>query len=348
MRRREILSGLLGIGLGGTVAACSPRSADPSVQSVSTFDSTVPFDLAQPGVPMLNGIELHDSTIMQSFAFDGPRRLMFTAQVLESGHQFAGERRALSEEERGAQGDLCVSCLDLDGRLRSQMYLLGFGHGLQIGIEFGFSASFLWIEADARQRGRYGWGTALTRLRFVDGGVINSADVRQTMLRPPRGHTELSIAVDPSSSFAAVRYLQDDGYRYSLHALDELRAGKFTPLAVVAEPLLESYCQGFALLGDFLYIYEGSHYGSGSSVKNVGNARLQCIDWRTGVPVQRTPVMDGLDLPYREPEGIAILQTNPLRPADAQLCYGFAVVSDDVRNISMYAKPLVPTTTRVG
>ena len=82
--------------------------------------------------------------------------------------------------------------------------------------------------------------------------------------------------------------------------------------------------QGYTSYGGFLYLLEGSSYGSGGSQPPTGNTYLTCVDWASGAVVDRQLVTDDAGLPFREPEGMAIQLPDPSRPDRARLCFGFA------------------------
>lgn len=82
--------------------------------------------------------------------------------------------------------------------------------------------------------------------------------------------------------------------------------------------------------GDALYTLDGNSYSEDNPVP--GNTYLGRIHWRTGELVERVHNVTGVELDFREPEGLAIEYP---RHAPPRLYLGFAsgVVGDRRSNI---------------
>ena len=335
------LGGALGLGAiwaGGTALA-APAAAGPTADEACGLPPATRFDLASPGTELFTGRPLHDVTVLQSLAFDNRNRHLYTVQLMGGGRQLPGESAPVSGATRARNGDLCLTRLDLAGNELGHMYLTGFGHGVQIGAEPVGSSAFLWTEVDSvTDDGVSGWGSRLARFRFTDGAVFSPAspEVRRMRLVPESDRT--TCGIDPATERLVMRYRVDGQFRYGLYDLAQVRRNQFTPLADVAQPELSYSFQGYTSYGGFLYLLEGSSYGSGGSQPPTGNTYLTCVDWASGAVVDRQLVTDDAGLPFREPEGMAIQLPDPSRPDRARLCFGFASGVTGARTATVYYK----------
>lgn len=248
---------------------------------------------------------------MQGFTFDDVNRRLFVAQLADATD---GD-------------DLTISQLDLDGRLVGSMRLEDAGHGVSIGVEPVGDASYLWTETAASD----GYGTALQRFRFVDGG--EPQDVRRFL----EGERGISCGTDPTSGRLTVRR----GGRYDVHRIADAARGDFSrPVAGGISPEVDGVFQGYATYGGHLYLLTGEGHADPDDL----DSRISSFDLATGEAVQRDVLQDvGRSLPFREPEGMAVTRGPDGR---VRLCFGFA--SRDsyrgrLRFANIYAKDrLVP------
>jgi receptor-binding protein len=297
------------------------------------------FDLGAPATALFTGVPLHDATVLQSFAFDDLNRRVYAVQLMAGGQALPGEPAPVSGAQRAADGDLCLTQLGPDGAELGHMYLLGFGHGVQLGVQPVGRTAYLWTEvASDNYGGANGWGQRLARFAFTDGAVLTagSPQVRQYTLIPGTDHT--TVAVDAAHRRLTMRYARDGAFRYAVFPLDAVGRSGVPPVADIAQPALPATFQGFTSYGRWLYLLTGDAYGANGSTAPTGDTRISRVDLGAGAVAEEVPVTAAPDLVYREPEGMAVRLAGPGRP---QLCFGFAsgVVGD--RRASVFALPAV-------
>ncbi|QYX78022.1 Tat pathway signal sequence domain protein [Streptomyces akebiae] len=364
LNRRQLLR-LTGAGVGvAAVPAVAIASSQLTNRASGTDreESTSPgavtttkrFDLNDGSDVLLREVGLTGTRILQSFAFDNTRGHLFTVQLIDGGLRLPGETRTYTGAERDANGDLCLTRLDLAGRILGVMYLRGFGHGVQIGVESTNSGSFLWTETKAIQVTNAdgtvdGWGSRLARFKFANGTILTPDSPALTQYSLESGVDRTTVALDPVHSRLTVRCRVSGAFRYRLYDLAAFKSGGRTTLADVAQPadLQPGYTdvfQGFATFGSYLYLLAGSQYGANGSVSPDGNTFITTVDWNTGTVVQQELTRAGYSLPYREPEGMAIQVPDPANPQAARLCSGFGSVTsatDSRKKASIYYKDLL-------
>lgn len=324
MHRRDLLRIAGGVAGGAALGVLS--GAGSAAASAPGDDPDLRFDLAAPGRVLLDRVALHDVTVLQSLAFDNVHGRIYTAQLISGGRQLPGEDAPVSGAQRALRGDLCVTELDLTGTVTGHMYLLGFGHGVNFAAEPVGGGVFLWTETDAVAEGGNGWGRRLARFRFVDGAIVTPDSPEVRRLTPWSNVDRTTCGIDPVYGRMVLRYrvgANPDGsggqFRFALFDLSDVRRNTFLPLADVAQPVLGTF-QGFTSSGRYLYLLDGNSYSTAPD----GNTHLTCVDWLTGEVVARQYVTDYAELPFREPEGLAIQVPDPSRPLEARLCWGFA------------------------
>ncbi|MEU3981249.1 Tat pathway signal sequence domain protein [Streptomyces sp. NPDC026672] len=309
------------------------------------------FDLTAPSTALLREVQLSGTRVLQSFAFDNTRGHLFTVQLVDGGLRLPGESQVSSGADREANGDLCVTRLDNSGQILGTMYLRGFGHGVQIGVESTASGSFLWTETHnvrtQNSDGTFsGWGDRIARFKFANGTVLTADSPAVTQYALESGVDRTTVAVDPVNARLAVRCRVNGAFRFRLYDLAAFTSGGRTALADVAQPadLQPAYpdtFQGFATYGGYLYLLAGTYYGSDGSVSPDGNTFITCVDWNTGAVVDQQLTKAGYTLPYREPEGMAIQVPDPANPQAVRLCSGFASTTSDTdsrKKASVYYK----------
>ncbi|GAA2306026.1 hypothetical protein GCM10010149_64830 [Nonomuraea roseoviolacea subsp. roseoviolacea] len=310
MTRRGLLVG----GAGAAVTALlSGRAAE------ATAGTAGRFDLAAPATGLIWKKALHDETVLQSFAFDNAHGHIYTVQVKNG----AGS---------SAAGHLCLTKLSLGGAVLGHMYLMGFGHGVQIGVEPSGGSAYLWTETDAVADGANAWGNRLARFAFASGRTITPTSRGVTRYAPVTGATSTTCAIDPTTGRLVMRYRKNGGFRYAVFPLQAVRSGSRTPVRDIAQPAGLGTFQGYAAHGDYLYLLDGDAYGPANPAP--GNTYLTCVDLRTGRTVQRALTQAGKSLDYREPEGMAI-QIASGRP---RLCLGLASGAAGARKASIFSK----------
>ncbi|GAA4231482.1 hypothetical protein FHR32_003485 [Streptosporangium album] len=261
---------------------------------------------------------LHDQTVLQSFAFDNVHGHMYTVQVKNG----AGSPAA---------GDLCVTKLSLTGTILGHMYLMGFGHGVQIGVEPSGSSAYLWTETDGVSDGVNAWGRKLARFPFVNGQTLTTSSSSLRKYAPIAGATSTTCAIDPSTNRLVMRHRRAGAARYAVYDLSTIKAGGSTPLFDIAEPPGLGVFQGYTALGQHLYMFDGTAY---SASNPTGDTHLTSVDLTTGKVVQRSFTAAWKSLNYREPEGMAI----QLAGGNPRLCFGFASGGAGARRTSIIYK----------
>ncbi|MFV0136105.1 Tat pathway signal sequence domain protein [Streptomyces sp. HMX87] len=337
------------------IAGAARSSARPADTSTAATAGAVPatkrFDLSAPSERLLREIRLNETRVLQSLAFDNARGHVFFVQLVDGGRRLPGESRTYTGAERSANGDLCVTRTDLSGNILGAMYLRGFGHGVQIGVESTGSGSFLWTETAAVQSRSSdgtvtGWGSRLARFEFADGTVLTPESPALTQFALEQGVDRTTVALDPVHRRLAVRCRVGGAFRYRLYDLAAFKAGGRAALADVPQPAdlqpgHPDTFQGFAAFGTYLYLLAGTQYGKDGSVSPYGNTFITCVDWNTGTVVEQKLTRAGYSLPYREPEGMAIQVPDPADPLAVRLCSGFASVTSDTdsrKRASVYYK----------
>lgn len=316
--RRGIL-GAAGVLTGGLIAGRASSAA--AGQTTRGLNPGRDFRLTGGGRALFTDVPLHDETIMQSFAFDNINRRVYTVQLMAGGNQLPDEDAPVSGGDRAGRGDLCITQLDLDGNERGHMYLPGFGHGVQIGVETIGRRARLWCGTASDTTG---YATRVGAFDFRDGAILRYGSPLITCFDPIRDaegtiiHTD--IATDVVHHRLLVRYIvQDVGARYAWFR-GARPAGR--PAADVVSPPLGTF-QGYAPWRDRGYLLSGDH--SATAEPSPGNTTVTTIDLRTGEVLDAVPIAALPELSYREPEGMSILLTEPRHPDSAQLCLGFAI-----------------------
>ncbi|WP_248958819.1 phage baseplate protein [Sphaerisporangium perillae] len=277
------------------------------------------FNLAATPEALILRTALYDETVLQSFAFDNTNGHLYTIQVKNG----AGSPVA---------GDLCVTKLSLTGTILGHMYLMGFGHGVQIGVEPSGSSAYLWTETDGASDGTNAWGRKLARFKFVNGQTLTTSSSALTKYAPVAGATSTTCAIDPSTNRLVMRYRLGGAVRYNVYALSAVKAGNATALFEVVQPSGLGTFQGYTAYGQYLYMLDGTAYSA--SNPNPGNTYLTSVDLGTGEVVQRSFTAAWKSLDYREPEGMAL----QFAAGQPRLCFGFASGAAGVRKANIIYK----------
>lgn len=229
------------------------------------------------------------STTVQSFAVDSAGGRVYALQgagasqvaYLRSGTQVAATA-TIGAPDHSASGDLCLTEHDLNGGITGFMYLLGFGHGVSLGVEpaTGGKPAYIWTEANA---GTSGYGQEVVRFAFETGTVLwTSHPAVQRFSAMPDGATAVTPSVDSAYDVLLLRYAKSDGDHYfqgyslsaAVAALGSTGKALPTPLldadGVVQPPLPKvdstgaaivpytpATFQGFASHGQYVYLLDG-------------------------------------------------------------------------------------------
>jgi hypothetical protein len=291
--RRGLLK--LGAGVAATTALAPARAASAAEGR---------FELTAPSTSLIWRKALYDETVMQSFAIDNAHGHIYTIQVKNG----AGS---------DAAGHLCVTKLNLSGTILGHMYLMGFGHGVQIGVEPSGSSAYLWTETDGVSSDGSSRGTRLCRFRFVNGQTLTTSSSALTKYSPVAGATNTTCTIDPSTGRLVMRYWDGGSFRFAVFSLASVKAGSPQMLHDIAQPGGLGTFQGYAAYGNFVYILTGNSYDISPPP---GNTYLTCLDLRTGDQVQRARSVAGKSLNFREPEGMGI----QIVSGAPRLCLGLA------------------------
>jgi hypothetical protein len=302
------------------------------------------FDLTASSTQLIREKALKNNTVLQSIAFDNVNQHVYTMQVIQGGLQLPGESAAVAGATRALNGDLCVTKLDLAGNILSYMYLKGFGHGVSFGVESGLgqqgdSVAYLWTEVDSVAEGSTGWGTQLARFPFVDGAVITPNTTWLEKRQLVSGADRTTVNIDMTHGLLTMRYRHNGQFQYGVYSLDQVKQNSYVQLAHVFQPTNLQYdFQGYTSWGSYLYLLEGSAYGTTGSIAPDGNTYITSVDLNTGNVTDRQLTKAGNSLDYREPEGMAIQVPNLSNPLDARLSFGFASGATGARVGSIYFK----------
>lgn len=328
-----------GVALGGAIGrhGYAVPAAEGDFGSTASLALSQRIDLTDDSTELIREKALQNVTVLQSFAIDNVNKRIYTVQVIQGGLQLPGETAPVSGDVRASRGDLCVTQLDLAGNRLGYMYLKGFGHGVQIGVEPSGTAAYLWTETDSVNAR----GTAIARFKFSNGQVLTNTSSALEKHVPVPGSTNNTCTIDPTTNRLIVRYFVSGHPMYRVYELSDVRARNYTPLVEVPEPYIvgnEQPFQGYAAIGRFLYLLEGSNYGSPGSVYPDGNTHITCVDLNTGALVDRQLTRAGKTLSYREPEGMGVHLPTLSDPSTARLCFGFASGASGARRASIFYK----------
>ncbi|HEY9331268.1 MAG TPA: hypothetical protein VIS09_24015 [Streptomyces sp.] len=264
------------------------------------------IDLAGPWGRILSGTPLDHETHTragQAMAVDPVTHDLFVVQI----------RDALE------YGNLCVYRMNrATGRPIDYMHLNGFGHGYQIGAQHIGGRTYLWTEAGPLYKE---FGTRVARVPYLPGQTVTmTSSVVSAPFRPTADARFTAPNVDPVYQRLTVRYQTAQGYFFSQYPIDPVTGDvTWTATRTVAHPsqaevpTLWDTFQGFASLGEYLYLYTGS--------PDKNNAHLTALSWSDGSVVagpQHITAVPGLD--RREPEGLCI---EPMGD-ESRLLFGFS------------------------
>ncbi|GGD73094.1 phage baseplate protein [Paenibacillus nasutitermitis] len=279
------------------------------------------FDLSDTDKTVITGKVLADPTLQQGFAFDNTNNHIYMVQITNAGQKLGTETRTYGSAERSIKGDLTVTKLSADGTILGKMYLIGFGHGVSIGVEPVDTTAYLWTEVDAvadKSEPNNGFGTKIARFPFVDNQVLVNTDPSITKYTPVAGADRTTLNIDMANGLLIMRYrLNGTLFHYSAFNLAEVKDGTYKPLATVDQPKGLGVFQGFASYGSYLYLLDGTAYNLNTNP--TGNTYITTVDLNTGLQVDRAMMNTEKSMLFREPEGMAI----QIVGTTARLCFGF-------------------------
>ncbi|MFF2025267.1 hypothetical protein ACFVW2_26105 [Streptomyces sp. NPDC058171] len=354
-----------GSGVLSTSAFAAPGAAPTGATSLPVSKS---FDLNHPSEPVFMHRPAWCETIMQSSGYDHLNQHWYVIQVMynpDDGVPYATRKK---------EGDLAITKLSADGATKlGRMYLRGFGHGAQIGVEptAAGSAPYIWVEYESHpDANETGYGAKVCRIKYLGAptgqpprsfhwtSAADKADMDFKDRTPLPGQlpgpgstvTAPRPFVDIHHRRVMVRFGRNGATQCGVWDLDDAIAAPLgTPLhhvAALPRPTPAYASQGFSFYGSYMYMYEGGKYAAGGPaiVDDLGTTHITKVNLNTGVWERKlTRALKSLTI--REPEGMAIkLVPDAAGPGGyrAQLCFGFGSgVSNDHRVNLAYKDLLV-------
>lgn len=307
---------------------------DKQVNQKAVFKSD--FDLSIAASELWREKGLYDNTVIQSIAFDNENQKNYSLQLISGDKTLPGEKDVVSAAKRADNGDLCVTQMDLQGNIVGHMYLKSFGHGVQFGVEADGKDSYLWTEVDAVSDGSNGWGRRLCRFKFANEAVLTPDSDSLTKYELIANVDRTTCNIDVLNGYLTMRYRKNGNFRYGVFKLADIKAGKYKAIYDVEQPANLGTFQGYASLGEYLYLLDGNSYNGTISVPPKGNTYITAVDLKSGKQMSRQLTTAGSELSFREPEGMAIQITNMKKPSEARLCFSFASGNSGSRKASIY------------
>ncbi|GGT80668.1 hypothetical protein [Streptomyces lateritius] len=290
------------------------------------------IDLSGVTGRLIQTVDLVKNPAPQAFATDTVNGHVFVLQVESSA--------------TSSVGNMYLNRIDRQTGVRTgHMHLKGFGHGLAMGVEAVGADSYVWTEVGPLHvtSGGTAFGKAVTRFRFVDGAVLDGATIPQEQKFTPPGSTAgTGPSTDPVNRLLTVMYHKDGNRLFTRYDLMRAAAGEWVPAgptftvpageditpAVPSPYLLKPKLtfQGFAALGDVLYVYQWAPYDKDKDPtipsEFPGVTFLTSYSWTTGERLDRQVVTGADGLTRREPEGLAV-EVDP-KTQETRLLFGFS------------------------
>ena len=297
------------------------------------------FDPARPGRELLSNKYLTwVRTAMQSFVIDTEKDHIYVLQIVQAGTPLPGDEEGdEAYDRRVVRGDLTLTKMTLAGERLGYMILKFFGHGVSMALERDGDDLWFWTEIDSvpKESDGQGRGSKLTRFQFEDGALLD-AEHDDTLWRRDLipDSTQNTCNIDPVHRTLTMRYWTGDEFRLALYDLDEVKQEKssYQPLYDIGTPevMATNVFQGYATLGDHLYLLDGTAHNADNPPppEGRGNAHLTRVNWRTGEVEKHELETSGLGHHRREPEGLHVAVTERGRGhgsrAQVRLYTGFA------------------------
>ncbi|MET7638535.1 hypothetical protein [Streptomyces sp. NPDC005438] len=341
-----------GLALAGTGAAVA-RGVGQGAAADPQIPVSKAFDLKDPADALLMHKQAWCPSVMQSFGIDHLNGHLYVVQVMfnpDDGVPYSKRRK---------EGDLAVTKLSLDGSTKlGRMYLRGFGHGAQIGVEptAKGSAPYIWVEYDSKvnKEGKVGYGQKVCRIKYVgpDTGKPprsfhwdNDTDRKDMDFQdkmpdlstlPGSGSISSPRAViDPVNRRLMLRLTRGGGHQAAVYDLDHAAENQPSKLVGFRDKLPQTgTSQGFCLFGSYAYLLEGNSYKNGGpgDPDDKGNTYITRVDLNTGEKTRElTRALKSLT--YREPEGMGIHATD-----NPRLCFAFSSGASNDRRVNIAYK----------
>jgi|SRR5690625_2459266 len=313
------------------------------LQACSTDDlgDTKIFDISQKPEPFFLEKTARDKTVMQSIAFDNLNEHMYVLQVMGGNQTVGDETVAHSWNTRSEQGDLTLTQMDYEGNQIGHMHLKGFGHGVSMGVEIEDEEPYIWLETDAVTEGDVGWGKKLARILFEDRTVLDAKEDDLETYELIEGVDRTTVNIDQAHDMLTMRYRKEGDFYFSVFSLSKIKEESYEPLYTFPQPEEIGTFQGFASHGSYLYLLEG-----GPTLEGEGDTYVYSIDLEKEEVFDKQFIDVAMDLPYREPEGMAISLPDHNNPNEALLHFGFASEHKDYQmkmvNIYSFDEMILP------
>ncbi|MFK0259430.1 hypothetical protein [Streptomyces sp. NPDC090445] len=300
------------------------------------------IDLDGPVGKLLHRRPLKNSTVMQSFGIDPVSGDIFVLQVMDGGLRLGDEPAVVDYPTRKSRGDLCLTRLTESGRITGHMYLRGFGHGVNLGVENRGGEIWLWTEiASTPNSKNEGYGTAVTSFRYTDGDTVTSGTSRHTTpYTPDPAARFITPTIDRSTNELVLRYSLG-GTHWARYDLAKAAAGVWQPVQRITPALPVATFQGYTSHDGVLYTLQGEAYGDTNPLP--GNTYITAIDWATGALLNRQFITAAPGLEYREPEGMTVT----VRGGVPHLHFGFACEDPGPRTCTIVTLSAAPETDGV-
>ncbi|GAA2813099.1 hypothetical protein RMN57_36480 [Kitasatospora sp. CM 4170] len=369
---------LMFAGAGVAAAAAAPLAAAGAAQAAAAPVNPANIPDGAPLIGVDHGstrwagsiVNRDTSTTLQGIAFDSVNGHLYTLQIagasqvayLRSGSQVA-VTATIDGDQHAASGDLCLTKHDLSGAVLGHMYLLGFGHGVSLGIEpaTAVTPAYVWTEASAATSG---YGREIVRFPFADQTLLwtSHPDVRR-LASPDAAATAMTPYVDAANGILLLRYALAGEHWFAAYDLTAARTAATdgtalpAPLARIQQPFLPkadangaptqtaATFQGFASHGRYVYLLDGDARTGDPSKPLAGldkwtvhttSMDLNGVqnDPATGY-IRRTHSEADAGANPREPEGMAVYTG----PEGLRLCFGITNNSaSGTRQFDLYYK----------
>ncbi|MFI2433331.1 hypothetical protein [Streptomyces sp. NPDC018693] len=303
------------------------------------------IDIAGPVGKLLHRRRLKNGTVMQSFGIDPLSGDLYVLQVMGGGIQLSDEPAALTWETRKKNGDLCLTRLDPAGEITGYMYLRGFGHGVNLGVENRDGVIRLWTETASRlnRSGTAGYGSAVTSFAFHSETVLDHGSTLHTEpYSPDPAAAFVTPTIDRSANELVLRFNLGDTTHWERYDLDRAAAGDWQPIQRItpAVPADGTDFQGYASHDGVLYTLKGR---SLVSAPLPGDTYITAFDWATGALLDHRHITAGPGLDFREPEGMTV----SVRDGVPYLHFGFACETEGPRTCTIMSLSGAPETDGV-
>ncbi len=320
-----------------SLVAAAVLAATSAAPAWAAIPSSLSFNPAQADYQTNKGITLSEATAAQSFGYDDPANMLYTAQIAQT---------AAADD---AEGNLTITRVDNDDTSRkwTGMLLKGFGHGVSIGVQPNPDSTgnprnaYLWVECKSPKPSSSddsARGTKLCRLSFHAGWTVtynrtsdtftakdssgDAAAITVDVYDPVADADTYTANVDMSSGRIIVRYSVDGAFRFRVYSITDMRARNYSAyLADRAMPTMSALAafyptgsqatikdqpfQGYAMYGSWVYLLHGK--GGKSS-----HTFISAMDLNTGAlksaltPIDERSVASAVGFSDWEGEGMAI------------------------------------------